>query len=261
MHPIAFEPFGFTITSFGVMLALAFLGGWIYTGRLTRKTGWFSEEVIGDLLFWLMVGGVVGARLLYVVVHWETFRADASQIFNFRAGGLVSYGGFVGAFLAGWIFTRRHKLDFVQLADLCVPGALLGQAIGRIGCFLVADDYGRPAPDLPWAVRFPDVEGSMLPQMLREQPLHPTQLYLCLKAFLCFLIVRWVFHHRRFRGQVMCTAMMVYPIGRSIVEIWRYDSVERGVYAGLSTAQWISIPLFLAGAFLWFRFKNRSATS
>lgn len=261
MHPIAFEPFGFTITSFGVMLALAFLGGWIYTGKMARKFGWFTEEVVGDLLFWLMVGGVVGARLLYVIVHWETFRADASQILNFRAGGLVSYGGFVGAFLAGWIFTRRRKIDFVQLADLCLPGALLGQAIGRIGCFLVADDYGRPAPDLPWAVRFPDVEGSMLPHILRNQPLHPTQLYLCLKAFLCFLILRHLLNHRAFRGQVLAAAMIVYPVGRSIVEIWRYDSVERGVFAGLSTAQWLSIPMVILGVVLWFRFRSQRATS
>jgi phosphatidylglycerol---prolipoprotein diacylglyceryl transferase len=261
MHPIAFEPFGFTITSFGVMLALAFLAGWIYTGKEARRTGWFSEDLVGDLLFWLMVGGVVGARLLYVIVHWEQFRPDATEILNFRAGGMVSFGGFLGAFFAGWIFTRKHKVDFVQLADLCLPGALLGQAVGRIGCFLVADDYGRPAPDLPWAVRFPDVEGSMLPHALRGQPLHPTQLYLLLKAFLCFLVLRWLLRNRQFRGQVLAAAMIVYPLGRSIVEIWRYDAVERGVYAGLSTAQWISIPLFIGGIALWFRFKNRPAVS
>ncbi len=259
MHPIAFEPFGITITSFGVMLALAFMGGWIYTLRMARKTQWYTEDTVSDLLFWLMIGGVVGARFLYVVVHWsDTFASQPAQVFNFRGGGLVSYGGFAGAFLAGFLFTRKNDIDFFQLADMTLPGALLGQSIGRIGCFLVADDYGRPAPDLPWAVTFPDVKGSMLPKALRGVPLHPTQLYLLLKAFLCFLILAYVLKHRQFKGQVLCVAMMCYPLGRSIVEIYRGDFQERGIYGGLSTAQWISIPTFLLGLVLYGVLKKKS---
>lgn len=262
MHPIAFDLYGFKITSFGLMLALAFLFGWMYTLRQTRRTQWFKEEDISDLLVWLMIGGVVGARVLYVIVHWsDTFAKAPLQALNFRAGGMVSYGGFIGAFLAGYIFTRRHKLDFFQLADLCLPGALLGQSIGRIGCFLVGDDYGRPAPGLPWAVTFPKDPDSMLPRDLQGQELHPTQLYMCFKAFVCFLILRYFLLHRSFKGQVFAAALITYPLFRAIVEIYRYDSVERGVYFGLSTAQWLAIPAILFGITFWVRNSGRAATS
>jgi phosphatidylglycerol:prolipoprotein diacylglycerol transferase len=263
MHPVLFEPFGFKITSFGVTLALAFFFAWMFTLRQARRTGWFAEDLIADLLIWLMVGGVLGARILYVIVHWDAaFSHDPIQVLNFRAGGLVSYGGLGGATFAGWWFTRRRKIDFLQLADMCIPGAMLGQAIGRIGCFLVADDYGKPAPpDLPWAVRFPDLEDSLLPANLRNVPLHPTQIYLLLKAAIVFFILWWLLRHRRFKGQVFCAALVLYPIARSIVEVWRGDAVERGVYLGVSTAQWLSIPIVLVGIALYLRLARRPAIS
>ena len=142
-----------------------------------------------------------------------------------------------------------------------MPAVLLGQAIGRIGCFLVGDDYGKIAPDLPWAVRFPDIEESLLPLHLRGEPLHPTQLYLLLQSFLIFLILSWVARRRKFRGQVLYLSMILYPIGRSICEIYRADDVERGVYFGLSTAQWFSIPIFVIGLVLFIRASRRPAAT
>ena len=248
MYPILGEPFGIPIRSFGVMVALAFVFAMLAATREARRSKLIDPERIGDLLLWVMAGGILGARVLYVIVHWKKdFAHDPWLVFQIWKGGLVYYGGFLGAFLMGYLFTRRHKLDYITLGDVCLPGAMLGQAIGRIGCFLVGDDYGREAPGLPWAVTFPDIEESLLPQPLRGQPLHPTQLYMLLQSLLIFFILSMVARHRKFRGQVFFLALMLYPIGRSICEVYRGDYLERGMYYGVSTSQWISIPVFMVG--------------
>lgn len=258
MYPILGEPFGIPIRSFGVMVALAFVMGLWAATREARRTGRMSPEVISDLLMWLMVGGILGARVLYVIVHWkDQFAHDPMQAIFVWKGGLVYYGGLLGAIFAAWLFTRRRKVNFVDLADVCMPAVMLGQAIGRVGCLLVGDDYGRVAEGLPWAITFPDIPESLLPTALRGQPLHPTQIYMMTQAFIIFLILTWVARRATFRGQVFFLGLMLYPIGRSICEIYRGDAIERGIYFGLSTSQWISIPLFIIGAIGFVRSYRR----
>lgn len=249
MYPILGEPFGIPIRSFGVMVALAFTAALLLATRAARRTGRVDPDAIGDLLVWVMVGGILGARVLYVIVHWPDQFAGRPlwEALAIWKGGLVSYGGFLGAFVAGWIFTRRRRIDLVTLGDVCMPAVLLGQSIGRIGCLLVGDDYGRPAPDLPWAITFPDDPDSLLPPDLRGVPLHPTQIYMMLMAFTVFLILYVVQRRQRYRGQVFFLALVLYPIGRSICEVFRGDDLERGIYFGISTSQWISIPVCLIG--------------
>lgn len=262
MYPILGEPFGIPIRSFGVMVALAFLAALIVATREARRSKLVAPEKIGDLLIWIMAGGILGARVLYVIVHWKKdFSHDPMLVFQIWKGGLVYYGGFLGAFVAGFLFTKRHHIDFITLGDICLPAAMLGQAIGRVGCFLVGDDYGRVAPDLPWAVTFPDIKESLLPEPLRGQPLHPTQLYMLLQAFLIFVILSIVARHRRFRGQVFFLALILYPIGRSICEMYRGDFVERGMYFGVSTSQWISIPILIVGLVGFTRAYRRYSTA
>lgn len=260
MYPILGEPFGIPIRSFGVMVALGFLVAlWVAQWR-ARRLGSVSPETLADLLLWVMVGGILGARVLYVVVHWsDQFAQRPIEVLYVWKGGLVSYGGFAGAFVAGAIFARRRGLDLVALGDVCMPAVFLGQAIGRIGCFLVGDDYGKPAPGLPWAVRFPDDPNSLLPPQLRGQPLHPTQLYMMATNLLLFVLLGLLLDRPRFRGQIFWLSLILYPIGRSICEVFRADSVERGVYFGLSTAQWISIPVFVIGVVGYLRARRRAA--
>lgn len=264
MYPILGEPFGFKIRAFGVMVALAFFVGYWFNSREARRTGLVKEEVIGDLLMWLLICSLIGARLVYVIVQWHEFADHPINVFKIWQGGIVYYGGFIGAFVGGWLFSRRQSASFLTLADLSMPGAMLGQAIGRIGCLLVGDDYGRVANDLPWAIKFPtatepgDLFGisippnshSLLPASMQGEWLHPTQLYMMLQASIVFVILAVVARNKtRVEGRVLFLGLTLYPIGRSICELYRGDNVERGVYFGgaISTSQLISIPIFIIG--------------
>jgi len=190
-------------------------------------------------------------------------------------GGIVYYGGFIGAFVGGWLFSRKNKVPFITLADISIPGAMLGQAVGRIGCLLVGDDYGKKTTeDLAWAIKFPtstepgDLFGieippnshSLLPVEMQGEWLHPAQLYMMLQAAVIFVILVWVARRKPWiEGQVLFLGLTLYPIGRSICEVFRGDHVERGVSAsGISTSQGISIPIFIIGVagLVWARKRH-----
>lgn len=277
MYPILAEPFGFPIKAFGLMVALGFLSGYWFSAREARRTGKMTEEAVGDLLMWLIFGGLIGARILYVIVQWdEQFRHHPGEIFKIWNGGIVYYGGLLGAIFAGWLFCRKHDLRFAMVGDIHMPGVMLGQAVGRIGCLLVGDDFGREAPGLSWAIVFPSptkpgnlfgleippTSDSLMPPDMVLKELHPAQIYMGLQAFAIFLILAWVARRQRFEGQVMYLALMLYPIGRSICEIYRADNDARGVYfdGAISTSQLISIPLFLFGLIGFIRAARQPAT-
>ena len=172
MHPILVKLGSLPISSFGVMVTLGFLVG-LYLARYLGRRHGVDPDLLSDLFSWILVGAVLGARLLYVVVHHEEF-SNPLDIVAIWKGGLVFYGGFFGAFASGILFLRlrRPNARFFEVADVCMPAGFLGLSIGRWGCFLVGDDYGR-VTDVPWAVRFPNVEGSLLPAELIGKPLHP----------------------------------------------------------------------------------------
>ena len=165
MYPVLFEIRGFEVTSFGLMLALAALAGiWIFRGEL-RRSGMHESAV--DAALAGVLGGVVGAKLLWVIEH---LGSDEWTSLLFSRGGLSWFGGFAGGVLAGAIVMRRQRLPVMATIAAATPALAIGHAIGRIGCLLVGDDYGTPS-DLPWAVAFP--QG--LPPT--DVPVHPTMVY------------------------------------------------------------------------------------
>ena len=131
-----------TITSFGVMMALSFLTGfWIVRLELLRKG--MDEELAGDVLMGAIVGGIVGAKVYYVLLNWPQTVQDPFGMLFSRAG-LVWYGGFIGGAIGVSLAIHRRKAPIPVLADVCAPALALAYAVGRMGCFLVGDDYGRP---------------------------------------------------------------------------------------------------------------------
>jgi phosphatidylglycerol---prolipoprotein diacylglyceryl transferase len=180
MLPVLFRLGPIDITSFGVMVALGALAGlWVFRRELAHAG--LPDAALDAAIFGLL-GGLIGAKLLYVFEH-----LDESTFFSLLLdrGGMSWFGGFVGGLLAGFLTIRRHQWPLVPVLAAATPALAVGQMLGRIGCFLVGDDYGRPTA-LPWGVRFP----RGLPPT--DVPVHPTQLYeAAFLAFLAWLLIRW----------------------------------------------------------------------
>ena len=174
MQPDAFQIGSLTVHWYGVFVALGFLTGLWNASRRATKVGIEPEKVF-DVGTWLIVGGILGGRIFHVVTYWEQSYAGKPvwEIFAIHRGGLVYYGGLIGATLAGIFYARRKKLPVWKLADILAPSLALGYAIGRIGCQVSGDgDYGR-AWDGPWAMGYPHGTVPTAPGVT----VHPTPIY------------------------------------------------------------------------------------
>ncbi len=237
MHPILLTTPFFTLYTFGVLLAAAYLAalGWVVRGA--RRTG-LDPDVMTSLGFSAIVGALVGAKLMYVV-------RDPSALSDLRAVVTSAgdfYGGFIGALVACAIFFRRHPdVPVWRASDVCAPAIALGQAIGRIGCFMAGDDYGRPA-SVPWAVTFTDPGASAIGGVPLNVPLHPVQLYESAFCLVLFGFLVWLGRRRHRDGAVIAAYTLLYAVGRFVIEFFRGDA-DRGFVLGglLSTSQAIAI--------------------
>ena len=235
MHPILFRLGPFTLHTYGVFVAMAFLAAIGLSLKEARNVDEDPNKVL-DLCFYMLIAGLIGSRILYVAVNWETFLRDPVEIIRVWHGGLVFYGGFLGACLAAVWYIKKEGLSAWKTADILAPSIALGQFIGRIGCFFAGCCYGKPC-DLPWAVTFTDI-NSLAP---RGVALHPTQLYSSLNGLVIFLLLLLLRRYKSFQGQLFWAYVFLYAVSRSVIEIFRGD--ERGmiIEGVLSTSQFIGI--------------------
>jgi phosphatidylglycerol:prolipoprotein diacylglycerol transferase len=246
VHPIAFQFGPFTVHWYGVMVALAFaLGLWTASRRGLRAG--IAPESILDLGPWLIGGGLLGARALYVGSYWreEFARKPLSEIFMIQHGGLVYYGGLIGAALVGLAFIRWKKLPLWKMTDALAPSIALGYVFGRIGCLMNGCCYGRVCA-LPWAIHFPEDHET------HGLSLHPTQIYDSLLSLGLYLTLAWLYRRRKFDGQIFALYLMAYACTRSFVEYFRGDYSDAHIHGGLTPAHLVSIGIFAAGVVLWF---------
>lgn len=251
MHPIALN-WPLIIHWYGVMVALGFLAGAWTAGRRAPLTK-IAGEKVADLIPWLVLGAILGARALYVATYWHEQFADQPiwEILMVQHGGLVYYGGFIGAALACILFCRARKLPLWSVADVLAPSIALGSVFGRIGCLLNGCCYGR-ACDLPWAISFP-ADNPLHPP---TTPVHPTQIYDALLNLVLYLTLAWLYRHKKFDGQVFAVYLLSYAVTRSVVEYFRGDYTELHRHGGLTPAHLVSIGIFLAGAALLFTLRS-----
>ncbi|HSU17890.1 prolipoprotein diacylglyceryl transferase [Longimicrobium sp.] len=267
MLPVLFRIGGFTVTSFGVMMALSFVtGGWILARELRRRGQ--DPEHAWDLAGYAAIFGIVGAKIYYMILHWPETAAHPWASLLSRSG-LVWYGGFILAALAVLFRVHRLKLPVLTLADACAPTLAIGYAIGRVGCFLVGDDYGGPTK-LPWGVAFPNgappstagnlrAFGVNIPANVPDgmvMTVHPTQLYETALSLAIFFVV-WKLRDRlRTPGAVWFVWLALAGVERFVVEIFRAkDDRLLGMF---SVAQLISVLIVLAGVAGYFAVTRRA---
>lgn len=223
------------------MVALGFLAGLWTASRRGLREGIPAERVI-DLGPWLIVGALVGARTLYVSSYWrEQFAGKPFwEIFMIQHGGLVYYGGLIGASLACIIFVRLKKLPLWKVADLLAPSIALGHAFGRIGCLLNGCCYGR-ACSLPWAIHFPPGHETY------PKAVHPTEIYESLLNFVLYAALAWLYRRKKFDGQVFGCYLVSYAVIRSFVEMFRGDYPQYYFGGRVTPAQLVSFFILIAG--------------
>jgi phosphatidylglycerol:prolipoprotein diacylglycerol transferase len=259
VHPIAFSLGSLTIRWYGVMMAVAFMAGLWTAMRRARRTG-VSSDTITDVTLWLMAGSIIGARLVYVTTYWKQEFAGQpfKEVFMVQHGGLVFYGGLIGAFVASAIYLRWKKLPLWKIADILAPSIALGSVFGRIGCLLNGCCYGR-ACTLPWAITFTNPQAHELSGTPLDVPVHPTEIYDALLNFILYLVLAWLFRRKKFDGQIFALYLAGYAICRFIVEFFRGDYPPDHIHAGLFTsAQLLCGPILLAGLTLGIVLSRRA---
>jgi len=253
MHPrLLTTPF-FTLYTFGLLLGSGYLAAFWWLIREGRREG-LDADALSSLGLWAIAGAIVGAKALMVVRELPVYVRAPSEIFSTSvltsAGDF--YGGFIGALITSAIFFFRHpQVPFWKAADLCGPAIALGQAIGRIGCLMAGDDYGRPT-NLPWAVTFTDPDASSIGGAPLGVPLHPVQLYESLVCLVLFVVLVRISRRKRFDGEVILAYTLLYATARFVLEFFRGDADRGFVFGGLlSTSQFIATILGPAAVVLW----------
>jgi phosphatidylglycerol:prolipoprotein diacylglycerol transferase len=235
MHPIFINLFGRPIYWYGVMTALGFLAAVFHWSWLARKTG-RPAGVGSELGIWVMICGIVGARVAYVLANFEYYAAVPLEIVRIDRGGQIYYGGFIGATLGVIVLARLRKESLWAFGDFVVTGLPLGHAIGRFGCFLNGCCYGTPS-DVPWRI------------FMRDVYRHPTQIYESLFNLALYALLVAFFLRRKRPGTVFALYLVAYSVGRFTLEFLRGD--DRAQWLGLSVAQVISVALFILGCALF----------
>lgn len=238
MFPVLFKGPFFTIYTYGVFVALAFVVcSWLIVREARRRR--LNAEAIYNLSLVLLFGGIVAARLFYCVLNVDYFLRHPLEIFMLHHGGLVWFGGFAGALLCGFIFLKHKRMPVLAALDLFAPYVALGQAIGRMGCFFNGCCYGRESA---WGIYFP----------VHDAVLIPSQLIDAATLFVVFLILRSRLCAKS--GAVFSFYLVLASLQRFLLEFIRADA--RPFYVGLSIFQWIAIGIFACGVFLCARFKR-----
>jgi phosphatidylglycerol:prolipoprotein diacylglycerol transferase len=261
MYPILWNKW-ITIDSFGTLIVLGFLVAALYARRRAARTLELDPERVFNICFAILFLGLAGARLLYGLVHYDEFAGKPLEIFAIWKGGLLWYGGLIGALLwLAWYLPRKPEMKGWALLDVLALASCLGVFVGRWASFLSGEDYGKPAPEgLPWAVTFPLDKNSQAPAGV---PLHPTQLYHSLHGLVLFVLLLLLARRKPYAGRLAGAFLVLYAIGHAVIEIWRGDDQARGMLINglVSTSQFLSVPVLFAGVAIWLLRRDPAAAN
>ena len=255
IDPAAVRIGPFAVHWYGLMYLVGFIGGW-WLGRMRARkpgSGWQAAE-IGDLLFYVALGVILGGRIGYVLFYnFGLFLDDPLMIFRIWQGGMSFHGGLLGVLVAMWLYARRTGRTFFQVTDFVAPLVPIGLGAGRIGNFINGELWGRPT-DLPWGMVFPHVDG---------QPRHPSMLYEAFFEGLVLFLILWIYSARpRPTMAVSGMFLLCYGIFRFGIEFVREPDAHIGylAFGWLTMGHVLSAPMILCGAlFIWWAHRRRVA--
>lgn len=241
MRKVLFELFGIKVYSYGLMIAIGIiLAGIMFIKRAKRDK--YDEDHLFNALIITVISGVVGAKLLYIIVEIKSIISNPSMLKNIGSGFVV-YGGIIGGILGLLIYSKIKKWNTLEIFDFAVPSVALAQGFGRIGCFLAGCCYGKKT-DLWIGVKFP--LDSLAPSGVCLQP---TQLYSSAFDFALAAFLILYAREKKVNGRVFSMYIMIYSIGRFLIEFLRND--PRGSIGFLSTSQVISIGTLILGIIIY----------
>jgi phosphatidylglycerol:prolipoprotein diacylglycerol transferase len=263
MLPELFHIGPIPIRAFGLTMALTFLAGVLYVRKMTTRDGKPFDPYL-NVAYILIIGGIVGARLSYVLLHLSEFSGNWSSSFNpfgshqFGIAGLNLYGGILFAIICSFTYLRFTKMNVLEVFDYFAPPLALGIGITRIGCFLNGCCWGTPT-DLPWGVHFP--HDSMPYACFGDQAIHPAQIYSSLYGFTLFFILHLLMRRKQFIGQIIAILFMSEAVARYAIEYVRY--YENAMYfdfLGMHPTwnQVVSILLFVSGLVIYLVQRRRA---
>ena len=273
--PMGVEIFGFKIAFYGVIIALGMLLGYLMAESQAKRFGQSVEKVL-DFAMIAIVASVIGARVYYVIFHWDIFADNPWSVFNLRTGGLAIYGGVIVAFSSLIIFCKVKKLNLGAFSDVCIPGLVTGQAIGRWGNFFNKEAFGKYTDSLfamqvekgavdyeyrlteeALKIRFPEqpkaianileqVEKAVVIDGTSFIQAHPTFLYESLWNFGILVFMLLYAKKKRFEGEIIMWYMVLYGVGRFWIEGLRTDQLFLW-NTGIPVSQLVSVVMVLIG--------------
>jgi phosphatidylglycerol:prolipoprotein diacylglycerol transferase len=256
MFPQLFHIGSFSQSTYGVLVALAFLVALIVIGRLARRAG-LNYDAVLNLGIYCALAAIAGAKVMMFLIDVPYYLNNPGEIFSLaslQAGG-VFYGGLIAALIVAGLYMRRKRLPLLPTADVFAPGIALGHGIGRLGCFAAGCCWGVPT-HLPWAVTFTNPVSRQLVGVPLDIPLHPTQLYESAAEFLIFGLLYRAIRKPHAPGAVISLYLMLYATVRFLVEFVRFHEQPNPFGGPLNTSQWISLALAALGAAYWVRARK-----
>jgi phosphatidylglycerol---prolipoprotein diacylglyceryl transferase len=252
VFPRLFHIGSFNVPTYGFLVSLGVLIGLWVSVRNSQKQG-IDPDHAWNLGILVVLCGILGAKILYIINDWSTYAAHPGEIFSLstlQAGGVFS-GGLIGALLAAAWYIRKHHMPALGTCDAFAPGLALGHAIGRIGCFSAGCCYGVPTTHW-WGVTFTNPLAAELVGTPLNQKLEPTQLFESAVELANFFILTWMLKRKKFEGQVFGAYLVLYGVARFFLEFIRDDPGRGSVFGGLmSGTQLISIFLVIIGGLIW----------
>ena len=251
--------FGFRIAFYGIIIGIGMLLGIMLAAWDAEDRG-LGEDVIYDHVFWVIVIGIMGARLYYVFFQWDVYKDDLLQILNLRAGGLAIYGGVIAGLTTLYVLCRRKKLSFLDVADSIMLAVLVGQILGRWGNFFNCEAFGRYTESL-FAMRIRKaivnpimIDAELLEHLIIENgteyiQVHPTFLYESFWNFCLLMFLLWYRKRKKFTGEIFLLYLCGYGLGRCIIEGLRTDSLLIPG-TGIAVSQLLAGTCFVVSLFL-----------